>query len=147
MPVLSIPVKLHTPNAVFTETEGLLKLDEGRLVLEYETKDAFFGAYRSGVDELEMLPDDVASVTFKKGLFKASIVIRARSLKKVQEVPGSKLGEVTLHVKRKHRADAGQLATFLQARLLELEVSGVDTPAHLPDASGDEVSGESSAPS
>ena len=58
----SIPIRIHTPDAVFTETYGLLGLQEGCLVLEYETKDAFIGAYNSGVEELEMLPDDVSAL-------------------------------------------------------------------------------------
>lgn len=118
-------MKLHTPDAMFTEAEGVIKIEGGQLVLEFESKDVFVGAYRSGVEELVILPDDVAWVGYKQSLFKAELTIRATSMKKVDFVPGSKAGEIRLRFKRKHRAEAQQLAAFLQRRLDELE-SGPD---------------------
>jgi hypothetical protein len=138
----SIPVQIHTPDAIFTETYGLLGLRDGRLVLEYESKDAFIGAYSSGVNELEILPDDVSSVTFKKGLVKGKLVISARRMKFFEKVPGNKHGAITLRVKRSHRADAEQLAMFLQHRLQELESSEAEAPAPLLDTGDDGRSGE-----
>ena len=138
----SIPVRIHTPDAVFTETYGLLGLQEGRLVLEFESKDAFIGAYSSGVEELDILPDDVSSITFKKGLFKAKLTIRARSMKIFEKVPGNKHGTITLRFKRKHRADAAKLALFLQHRLEELESIEENTPAPLLDTGQEGPSGE-----
>ena len=119
--MISIPVKFHTPDAMFTEAEGMVRIEDGRLVLEFETKDAFFGAYRSGVQELEIFPDDVVDVRYKQNMFRAELTIRARSMKQVDLVPGSKHGEVRLRFKRRHRDDARQLASFLQHRLRELE--------------------------
>jgi hypothetical protein len=118
--MISIPIKLHTPDAVVTETEGLIKVDQGLLVLEYETKDAFFGSFKSQVKVVEILPDDVAAVTFSRGIFKTELAIRARSLKTFEQVPGAKNGEVRLRFKRQHRSEAEELADFLQRRLQEL---------------------------
>ncbi len=125
----TIPVKIHTPDAMFTETEGLIGIDRGRLVLEWETKDAIVGAYRSGVNDLEILPDDVASVTFTKGLLRAQLTIRARRKKTVAAVPGSKRGEIRLRFRRRHRAEAADLAAFLQDRLRELERAPAEADA------------------
>ncbi|UCD23712.1 MAG: hypothetical protein JSW51_11850 [Gemmatimonadota bacterium] len=133
--MISIPVKFHTPDAMFTEAEGLVRFEDGRLVLEFETKDAFFGAYRSGVQELEIFPDDVAAVRYKPTLFKTELAIRARTMKKFESVPGNKLGEVKLRFKRRHRAEAEELASFLQHRLNELEVEQ-------PDELMDEITAE-----
>jgi hypothetical protein len=119
--MISIPVKFHTPDAILTEAEGMVRIEDGRLVLEFETKDAFIGAYRSGVQELEIFPDDVADVNYKQNMFRAELTIRARTMKHVDLVPGSKHGEVRLRFKRRHRADARQLASFLQNRLRELK--------------------------
>lgn len=138
----SIPVRLHTPDAVLTETYGLLGLEEGHLVLEYESKDAFIGAYSSGVEELRILPDDVSSIIFKKGVFKAKLVIHARSMKLLQKVPGAKHGQITLRVKRKHRDEAARLAMFLQHRLEELASIEEDTPAPLLDTGRQGPSGD-----
>jgi len=129
----SIPVRLHTPDAVFTESFGLLSLQEGCLVLEYESKDAFIGAYSSGVGELQIFPDDVSTIEFKKGLTKATLTIRAKSMKLFEKVPGAKLGALTLRIKRKHKAMAEQLALFLQHRLAELESDVMSTPAPILD--------------
>ncbi len=138
----SIPVRIHTPDAVFTDTFGLLGIQEGRLVLEFESKDAFIGAYSSGVEGLEMLPDDVSSIEFKKGLFRARLYIRARSMKLFEKIPGAKHGTIQLRVKRKHRAQAEELAMFLQHRLAELEKIGYDTTAPVLDVGEEGPSGE-----
>ena len=119
--MISIPVKFHTPDAMLTEAVGMVRIEDRRLVLEFETKDAFFGAYRSGVQELEIFPDDVADVRYKQNVFRTELMIRAKSMKQVDLVPGSKHGEVRLRFKRRHREDARQLASFLQNRLRELE--------------------------
>jgi hypothetical protein len=117
----SIPVKFHTPDAMFTEAEGMIRVEGGRLVLEYESKDAFFGVYRSGVEEREILPDDVASVSYKQSLFKAELSIRTKTMKTVEGIPGSKRGVIRLRFRRRHRAEAAKLAAFLEQRLQELE--------------------------
>ncbi len=118
--MISIPVKLHTPDAMVTESEGLLKFESGRLVLEYETKDAFFGSFKSEVKEVPIMPDDVSDVRYRAGLFKTELAIRARSLKTFEKVPGAKNGEIRLRFKRQNRSQAEELAAFLQNRLEEL---------------------------
>lgn len=138
----SIPVQIHTPDAMFTETFGLLGLQEGCLVLEYESKDAFIGAYSSGVDELQIFPDDVSAIEFKKGIFKARITIRAHSMKLFDNVPGAKHGTLMLKIKRKHKAEARQLAMFLQHRLEELSQIQENTPAPLLDTGETVPSGD-----
>lgn len=130
MPTISIPVKLHTPDAVVTESEGLLKFDAGRLVLEYQTKDAFFGTFRSDVKELEIRPDDVSSIRFKAGFVRTELIIHANTMKGFAEVPGTKLGQLRLRFRRKHRSQARELAEFLEHRLSELtELPDEDEPA------------------
>ena len=102
-------------------------------MLEFETKDAFIGAYSSGVEELEILPDDVSSISFKKGLFRTRLTINARSMKLFEKIPGAKHGKIVLRFKKKHRADAKRLATFLQHRLEELQTMEANEPAPLLD--------------
>ena len=138
----NIPVQLHTPDAIFTETFGLLGLQEGCLVLEYESKDAFIGAYSSGVEELQIFPDDVSSISFKKGMFKAKLTIHARSMKFFENVPGAKHGSLSLRIKRKYKADAATLVSFLQHRLDELATTEADRPAPLLDTGETERSGD-----
>jgi hypothetical protein len=121
--MISIPCKLHTPDANFTEAQGMVRIEGGRLVLEFETKDAFLGVYHSGVQEVEILPDDVADVTYKQGLFVAQLAIRARSMKTMDSVPGNKHGEIRLRFKRRDRPAAQELASFLQHRLEELRAA------------------------
>ena len=135
-------MQLHTPDAMFTETFGLLGLQEGCLVLEYESKDAFIGAYSSGVEELQIFPDDVASLTFKKGVFKASLTIHARSMKFFEKVPGAKHGSITLRIKRRHKADAAELTMFLQHRLDDLRSAEANEPAPLLDTGETQPSGD-----
>ena len=138
----SIPVQLHTPDAILTETLGLLGLQEGCLVLEYQSKDAFIGAFSSGVEDLQIYPDDVSSITFKKGVFKAKLTIHGRSMKLFDKVPGAKHGVLSLRIKRKHKAAAAELVMFLQRRLEELNSAVQNTPAPLLDTGESGHSGD-----
>jgi hypothetical protein len=126
--VTGIPVKLHRPDAMLTVTEGLLAIRERRLVLEFQTKDDVFGVYRTDVETVEFLPDEVAAITFRKRLFGAEITIQAHSMQALEDVPGARQGQIRLKVRRRDRAQAQQLAEFLQQRLHELALEpGAET--------------------
>ncbi len=111
----TLPCDFHDPDAMFTETEGLVRIEGDHLVLEYQVKDAFFGAFRSGASEASIPFDAITDVHFKRGLFSATISVQARDMKSVADVPTAKRGRIRLKFKRLHRDDAQLLAESLQA--------------------------------
>lgn len=113
----SIPFKLHDPDAVMTECEGLIRLEDSFVVLEHQTKDAFIGAFKSKVREAAIPFDAIASIHFKRGLFGAEIAMQARDMMTFEDIPTSGIGRIRLKFKRSDRDGAERLANALQVLL------------------------------
>ncbi len=75
-----VPVRLHDADAGLTESDGLLHMTGDALELQYETKDAIFGLYKSGVEDVVLPFADIASVEFKRGPFRTELAIQVTDL-------------------------------------------------------------------
>ncbi len=112
-----VPFKFHEPDGFLTESDGMVRFEDRSIVLQYQTRDAFIGAIKSDVQEVELLCDEIASIRFKRGMFGAKMAVHVHDMKTVGKLPGSKLGRFSLKFKRADRDDAEHLATFLQRQL------------------------------
>ena len=110
----ALPFKFHDPDGFATETEGLVRVEGAGLVLEYQTKDAFFGALKGGVKMVTLPLTTVSSIEFKCGVFSTEITIQARDMKSVGDIPTARLGRLRLRFKRSLRDEARRLAGALQ---------------------------------
>ena len=129
----TIPLTFHTPDSQFTVSKGLIAVVRGRLVIEWETKDAILGVHSSGVQQVEVAPDDVSAVRFKSNLFVTEIAMRVNSMKRLEQVPGINQGEIRLRFKRKYKVEAEKMAVFLDNRLRELDsIEEPETPSLEP---------------
>lgn len=99
----------------FMEHMGLVRLDGGELIIEYQSKDAFIGAFESGVKVVPLPLDLISAVKFKRGMFGANLIIQARDMKSLEGLPSVTQGRIRLQFKRKVRDEAEQLANALQA--------------------------------
>lgn len=115
----TVPVRLHDPDALATESDGLIRLTDEGLTLQYETKDAFFGLYKSGVQELILPLTEIAFVEFKRGPFRTELAVQVNDLRHLDGVPGAKSGRLRLRFGRQHRGDAEALAVSLEELLRE----------------------------
>jgi hypothetical protein len=98
--------------------EGLLRLEDGDLVLEYQTKDAVMGILKSNVREARIPRNMLASVTIRKqGLFdfNSQVVIHTTRLQPVPdtEIPGMTQGRLVLDVSRENVPAAEKLVADL----------------------------------
>ncbi len=117
----TVPFKVHDPDAMLTETEGLMQLYEDGLSLQLETRDAFIGHFkRTGGIHIPL--DEISSVDFRKRWYGTSLVIQVRNIKVLQEVPGSKLGQIRLKFRRRHRDAAENLAVMLKDSVYDLQL-------------------------
>ena len=103
----------------FAEVAGLATLDGDALVLEFEVKDAVLGLLRSGVEAVRLPVDDLASVSLDQSWLHADLVVRARSMRSVRELPGSRQGQVSLRIARRDRATAEEFTATLLRRIAE----------------------------
>jgi len=117
----TVPFKVHDPDAILTETEGLMQVYEDGLLLQLETRDAFIGHYKR-TGEVHIPLEEIASVDFRKRWFGTSLIVQVRSIEVLHDVPGSKLGRIRLKFKRRHRQAAEHLAVILMDSLYDLQL-------------------------
>jgi hypothetical protein len=119
-----VPGVIHAPalaftfheddDAFFRESEGVVRVEGDQLVIEYQTKDAFFGTFKSDVKVAAVPVAAISWVKFKRRMFSAQLSIQARAMKAVENIPASKQGRLRLKFARDLRDDAERLAEVLQ---------------------------------
>ncbi len=106
-----------------------MRLEGADLVIQYEKKDwaatvakirdAFFGAWRSGVEDMIIPLSEVTLARFKRGVFGANLTLQVNDIKLIEGVPPTKPGTIRLHFRRADRDDAADLATAIDELLEE----------------------------
>jgi hypothetical protein len=117
----TVPFKVHDPDAMLTETEGIMQVYEDGLLLQLETRDAIIGHFKSTA-EVHIPLDEISSVDFRKRWYGTSLIIQVRNIEVLQQVHGSKLGQIRLKFRRRHRDAAENLAIVLQDSLYDLQL-------------------------
>ena len=112
----ALAFKFHDDDtAFFSESDGMLRVEDDNLVIEHQTKDAFFGAFKTDVRVATVPLDQIAWVKFKRGLFGAQLSIQARAMKAVEGIPASKQGRLRLKFPRDLKDEAARLAEVLRS--------------------------------
>lgn len=119
----TVPFTLDEAYGGLAKTDGMMRLEDEALVLEFQTKDSIVGLLKSDVKEVRIPLAEIGSVAWKSGLFGSSFTIRLRTMKYADAVPGIEQGELKLPIARQHREAAARLATAftLQQSQLQLE--------------------------
>lgn len=115
----SVAFTIPNVNHGLQVAKGLLKLGENGIQLEYEVTDAFLGIVDSGVQTTHLNYGDLKSIQFKKGWFRARIILEASSMRIFEELPGTEQATCTLKIKRKDREEAEKIIS--RARMLHSE--------------------------
>jgi len=115
----SVPFEINNINHGFQVAKGILKLKDKALELEFEVEDAILGIINSGVQTIRLSFDDLESIQFKKGWFRAKIILEAVSMHVFEDLPGSEQASCTLKVKRKDRKEAEQIISTARMQLSE----------------------------
>lgn len=123
---VSVPFTIPHLYGGLGEGSGIATAGRDGLSLEFETKDAVLGMMKSGVRDVTLALGDLVSVKLDKSWTNTKIVVRARSMKALADVPGSEGGEVTLYVARKDRALAERLVSVLTFELSEHALQQAD---------------------
>jgi hypothetical protein len=110
----SVPFSIHNVFQGLAETEGILSVDGTDLKLEFRTTDAVLGLLKSGVQEVKLPIASVEEMTFRKGVFDCSLVIRVAEMRRAADVPNFKQGEILLSIAKKHSQAAAELVASVQ---------------------------------
>jgi hypothetical protein len=125
---LAVPFSIKNVYEGFAELDGLLRIDQENLILEYQTKDAIFGVVKSAVKNIYIKYSDILSMEFKKGFFSSKITITTSSFIADKMFPKAHGNELELVIKKKHKEQAMQLVSIVnlgnaESRLFEAENS------------------------
>ena len=115
MPDRSVTLPFSVPDLFvgLAEGTGLAKATPEELTLEFVIKDSVVNVFKSGMKEIHIPRAEIDAVRLKRGWFGAKVLIRVKSLKWLAELPGCENGEVTLHIARKDREQAGDFVELL----------------------------------
>ncbi len=113
----ALAFEFNDPDGSFTESEGVIWLEGDEIVIEHQTKDAFFGTFKSQVKVARVPLDAISWIRFKRGIFSAELTIHGRTMNAVEHIPTAKQGRLRLKFARDLRDDAGHLAAALQGLL------------------------------
>ncbi len=104
----------------FAEVAGLARASKYGLILEFETK--YLGLLKLGVKEVGISISEIESVNLKEGWLKTEMVVKARSLRTLTEIPGSHQGQIKLRIPRKEKETAKHAASMLMLHISEREM-------------------------
>lgn len=123
----AIPFHFDTHGG-FGEVQGLARLDELGLELQFSTRDAVFGVIKTEQKSLRIPMEQLLSVRFSAGFLwlMPSVQLRVRDLSVLKDLPESGEGRVNLRVRFRDRHDARAFAKDLEqmrahVRILQLD--------------------------
>jgi len=82
-----------TDSLGMTETSGMLRLDDGKFLLEYQTVDAMFGLVKSAVKTVEIRLGNLSSVRIDQNLWSADPVLQCKTMRVLSSMPGASRGQ------------------------------------------------------
>ena len=110
---------------MYVFVDGVLRLEEAILVLEYETKSTD-GSGKSAVQTHSIALNDVADVLFRKNWIKPKVEIVTHSLKAIEGLEWAKKASLVLNVNRKHSNEARDLVSKVRIDLSEKKLRDLD---------------------
>lgn len=122
----AVPFYITGVNGGLTEVDGLLKVENNTLVLEFQSADAIIGLVKSGVKEVSIPFDAIRRVELRKSWFSTKILISTKTMAAVKDIPGSKAAAVVLKIKRDHKVDAMDLNSQIQLAFSEYKLNLLD---------------------
>ena len=128
----SLPFSISDVYEGLAKVEGTARCEEDVLILEFQTHDSLVGLLKSTVKTIHLPLHALAAIHFQQQLFTAVVTLRVHSMSLVQDLPGSRQGEVRLHVARTHRKVAHAFVTELELRRAEHQLRRLDDEAMQP---------------
>jgi hypothetical protein len=110
-----VPFHFDTYGGLGT-VQGLARIDEHGLELQFSTRDALFGVLKTGQRSLRVPLESLLSVRFSRGWFwvMPRIELRVRDLTMLRELPEAEQGRVTLSLAFRDRHDGCAFAADLE---------------------------------
>lgn len=122
----TVPFRITDHLGGFAECAGLLKLDGTMLRVELQSKDSILGVLKSKVRKIEIPFEKIESISFKKSLFSAKILLRLSDYDLYSDIPNPGSGELVFKVKKRYSVDAAELASSVKLATVEQQLDRID---------------------
>jgi len=126
LPCPSLPFSFANVYEGFAKAQGILRVDENALTLEFEIKDNLFGVLKSGIKEVIIPIQYIDAVTLNKSWLRTALVVRVQSLKLLGHIPKHNQGQLWLYISRKDRNIASNFASCLRLKISENQLELLD---------------------
>jgi len=97
------------------ESEGLVYIDEDRLIIEHQTSDSILGVFSTSIKDSEIPLCEIAHAKLTQGFWSSQLIIQGRSLRTFRGLPGVNAGRLQLKIKKESRFAAEGLVEQLLA--------------------------------
>ena len=121
-----IPFRIKNLNYGLAEARGLLHIGEDELILELESQDTVVGLIKSDLKEITIPFEDVEEINYKPGWFGAKIEVVGKSMKVMNDLPGSNHGTAKLHIRRRDKKTAERVLSRARLELSEFKLKQLE---------------------
>lgn len=121
-----LPFLIPEVYAGFAEAQGIMRVDDNTLTLEFEIRDSLVGLFNSGMKEIEIPLKEVISITLNKGWFKIAFIIRTQKLNSLGNLPKQQRGQIKLYLSYEDEEIAEWLVSFLMLKISEKKLNLLD---------------------
>src|SRR5690554_5259287 len=122
----SLPFSIDNLNGGFMKVEGILRVEDECLVMEFQKKDAVIEFYQSDLKTVKIPIKELDLLEFKKGWINGKLMLYAKSASTFRDFPGNDLMERELKVKRKHRNLAANISSNMNLLISENKLREMD---------------------
>lgn len=136
------PLSVPFTRRFFTETwerfvtvRGVLRMEQDGIVLEFRRSETDFGTIASQDDirTVHVPWAEIQSLAFQRRFpWRASLVLRTRGLRTLEDVPGVRGNEVSLSISRADRLEARDLAATVEMTLADRRLAALDAASAPP---------------
>ena len=123
----SLPFYMDDLNGGFMKLEGILRVEKGKLIFEFQKKDAILEAYKSDLMTAEIDLSEISMMEFKKGVFTGKLILHANRPAAFKDLPGNDLTERKLKIKRKNRGIAANISSNVNLELSEMKLKQLES--------------------
>ncbi len=116
---LSLPFSIKNVFAGFARIYGILKLEENRIILEFQTVDNLVKVLKSDVKNFTIPIRDIEEIDFKKSIWGNKLTLRVSTLNDVKDIPNQEAGEMILSIDGKYTEQALDLVKQIIPRMKE----------------------------
>jgi hypothetical protein len=121
-----LPFSIDDLYGGLARVNGLLRVREGELLLEYQTQDNLVGVFkgRSGTTVIPIR--DIYEVEVKSNWLGRAFILRPRSLSLLADMPGADESQLKLKFNRRDLTSAKEIASYLNLRISEIRLDEME---------------------